>query len=871
MSAFDTLSSDELRTLDALLEEYLDLADLDRNVWLSSACLQHPRLADHLRTMLATQSPEGTDTEAPSELRLSADTQLGPWRICQWHASGGSCDVYRAERADGSFERTVAVKLLNQPGADWQTRFLREQHLLAKLSHPNIVSLLDVGRFKQRAYLVMPWIQGQSLSEFAAATEDWRVRVTAAAQICDALAHAHQRLIIHRDLKPSNVIFVEGQAMVLDFGVAKLLDDDADPQATRNFFTPAYASPEQLLGTEIGVACDIHAAGLMLFELLCRAPAYPKARNGLAYAVDAIVHQAAPAISGNPATHAIARQSRNDLQSILDCALAKAPSDRYGNAAQMAMDLRATLGGDAISIRKRSTWTNLRHWVGKNRLSSAAAAVALGVAVLGFSSYVLQNQRIAAERERALTQVKRLESLREHFSLILRDTALQGMGARAALDESIHNLSKLYQDQPQVRAEVLASLGELYVSAGDYLAARSALMPLVGNAAEFSPLPADIKRKALESLTTSELRLGENAAAADRLARWQTLLEPETASYAEWQLARAVWLRQTGNADAALALQIQGVTAMETARDAAPIAQGIALANLGTSFFQLGQFSQAKLHYEKAVNHWSEYGLVRNDNVRTVETNLAHILFLQGEVEAARARYLPLQQELSQRGARSPSFAALLIALARTEALLGDAGIALTQISQARLIITETTGANGPDALGAWLNEIDVLQQLTTMRQQDPKTSYADQLSSALAAAELIARALPAAHPLRARLAIAQARSLQLTGADEQAKTGYLDALQALTTAPAALLPMQWRARLYLAEIELAAGNRDQAKANVDAAMALVARLQTAEGLDFQDIRAWQRCLAGGRENMLPERLPTEHPRRIALAWCQSG
>lgn len=868
MSAFDTLSREELSTLDGLLDHYLDLAAEQQPAWWLLVRQQHPRLSGYLEKMLVPETPfNGVNTNS-SNKSLEPGTLLGPWRICAWHARGGSCDVYRAERADGAFDRTVAVKLLNQWGADWQSRFLREQHLLAKLSHGNIVSLLDVGSFQQRAYFVMPWMHGQSLGEFAAAA-DWRARVLAAAQICDALAHAHQRLIIHRDLKPSNVVFVDGQPMILDFGIAKLLDEDADSQSTRNFFTPAYASPEQLQGAELGIACDIHAAGLLLYELLCRTPAYPKAALGLAYAVDAIVHQTPIALAANPNSASIPGQTRRDLQAILDCALAKSPQQRYASAAQMAADLRSTRLGEPIAIRKRSRWSTIRHWLGKNRLSAAIAAFALAVAGAGLLSYVHQHQRVAAERESALIQVKRLEYLREHFALILRDSASQGSSASAALDESVKNLGVLYRDQPQQHAELLVSLGELYVAAGDYLAARSALLPLIDAPTELARLPKEIQRKALESLTTAELRLGENAAAERRLRQWQKLLVRNSASFAEWQLARASWLRQTLNPDAALALQIQAVANLTQAADAAPIAQGIALANLGTTFFQTGAFARAKDQYQKALEHWQQYGLVRNDNVRTAETNLAHILFLQGEVEMARARYLALHQELSTRGVRSPSFAALLIALARTEALLGNTEVALQQISQARNVLMEKTGAQGPDALGAWLNEIDVLQQLQSEARSTQAPTHAKYLASALAAAESIVQTLAPAHPLKARLEIAKARSLQLAGASAQAKVAYLQALDALKSAPASLRPVQWRSYLYLAEIAVSMGDFDDARSYLRAANALVASLQTQEGLDYQEIVAWQTCLDGGQSNnAITRRLVAGHPRRIALAKC---
>src|SRR5262249_686789 len=149
-------------------------------------------------------------------------------------------------------QQKVAVKLL-RPGADrpgWRDRFLRERQLLANLNHPSIARVMDAGHTDDgRPYLVMEDVDGGPIDAYAAG-RDLRDRLRGFLQVCDGVSHAHRRLIIHRDLKPSNILVDStGQPKLLDFGIAKLLDEAGDPtQTVERLLTPNYASPEQLRG-----------------------------------------------------------------------------------------------------------------------------------------------------------------------------------------------------------------------------------------------------------------------------------------------------------------------------------------------------------------------------------------------------------------------------------------------------------------------------------------------------------------------------------------------------------------------------------------------------------------------------------------------
>ncbi len=185
--------------------------------------------------------------------------------------------MYFAERADGAFQQTAAIKVLRRGAVAEATRFQAERAILARLEHPGISRLLDGGmHVDARPYMVMEYVEGMSLTEFCDSRRlDLRARLKLFIQVCDVVAYAHRSLVVHRDLKPRNILVTpDARVKLLDFGVAKLLDDVAGAAAEKlGPLTPDYAAPEQLTGQPITTAADVYALGVVLFEpLTCRKP-----------------------------------------------------------------------------------------------------------------------------------------------------------------------------------------------------------------------------------------------------------------------------------------------------------------------------------------------------------------------------------------------------------------------------------------------------------------------------------------------------------------------------------------------------------------------------------------------------------------------
>jgi len=280
-----SLTLAEWTRVEALFPEVLALTGAARAQFLERNCKNQPQVRAEIESLLAA-AESGTDffehsvvviTPSLTETTLAAGSRLGPWRVLEPLGRGGMGEVYRAERADGTFAMQVAVKLLKR-GLDSDAiarRFRRERRILAQLSHPNIAHLLDAGVADDgRPYLVMEYVRGESITAYC---ESGRVLLPEILRlmcaICDAVDEAHRHLVVHRDLKPSNVLVTaEGQIKLLDFGIAKLLieDDEDATGGTRDMvpLSPSYAAPEQILHGVISTATDVYALGVLLYLLL---------------------------------------------------------------------------------------------------------------------------------------------------------------------------------------------------------------------------------------------------------------------------------------------------------------------------------------------------------------------------------------------------------------------------------------------------------------------------------------------------------------------------------------------------------------------------------------------------------------------------
>jgi len=341
---------------------------------------------------------------------LRGGERVGAYVIVRELGRGGMGTVFLAERADGQFEKQVAIKILNR-GADTAEilrRFRAERQILARLDHPNIARLLDAGTTDDGLpYFIMDYIVGAPVTRFAVTQRlSTRQRLELFLKICAALEFAHRNLVVHRDIKPSNILAnAEGEPKLLDFGIAKLLakDEDAAQLTTeaQQHLTPICASPEQAKGYPITVATDIYSLGALLYEMLSdqkphRFSTARPTREELALVVGEQVPPPPSAVASDAQT---ARLLRGDLDAIVLFAMRKEPGMRYATVADLAADIRRHLAREPVAARHPTLGYRAKCLVERNGsrlVASAAVVIVLAGVLFAFWVRSQQNAREAA-------------------------------------------------------------------------------------------------------------------------------------------------------------------------------------------------------------------------------------------------------------------------------------------------------------------------------------------------------------------------------------------------------------------------------------------------------------------------------------------
>ena len=393
--------------------------------------------------------------------------RCGPYRLTRLLGRGGMGSVFLAERVDGEVEQRAAIKLLRygDQGSWSRDRFLRERRILAALSHSGIARLLNAGHTAQgQPFLAMDYIDGEPIDVYAKKL-DLRAKLTLFLKVCDAVSYAHRNLIIHRDLKPSNILVnSHGEPKLLDFGIAKILDESLDragdlTQTRERMLTPDFASPEQVRGGAQTTATDIYSLGAVLYKLLIgHSPhIFPAgASGGIEEAICSRDTQ--PPSRWN-------REIPRDLDDILGKALRKEPVARYASVDALADDLRAFLEWRPVRARSGNVWYRTRKFVRRYRLPVTAAALMLAGLSIGL---------FAANRERAIAQ-RRFDQVRQIANKALAlDTEIKNLPGATKAREEIVGMSEQYlaglgaeaRGDPKLAYEVAAGYIQLAVIQG---------------------------------------------------------------------------------------------------------------------------------------------------------------------------------------------------------------------------------------------------------------------------------------------------------------------------------------------------------------------------------------------------------------------
>jgi serine/threonine-protein kinase len=413
--------------------------------------------------------------------------RVGAYRIVRRIGVGGMGAVYEATRDDDEFAMRVAIKVLRRSVESSLAvqRFRRERQILASLSHRNIAALLDGGMTDDgQPYLVMEYVDGVTITRWCDERRlDIPGRLLLMRQVCGAVRHAHQQLVVHRDLKPGNILVTtDGTVKLLDFGIAKLLDDGAtDPDDLPSTiggpraFTPDYAAPEQVRGLPVGTAADVYALGGVLFELLTGKRPFALTGRTLAEIEQVVCLEPAPrpsAIIASPRETVLGERSlvraraaiAGDLDAIVGVALRKEPDRRYGSAEAFALDLSRHLDGLPVAARPDGAGYRLGKFVRRRWIECAAACVAV-LSLIGGLVATTREARVAnQERQRAESVTTFLTAM-----LAAPNPAEDGRDVtmRDVLDSAVVRADTL-AGRPDIEADVRSVIAETYVSLGEF-------------------------------------------------------------------------------------------------------------------------------------------------------------------------------------------------------------------------------------------------------------------------------------------------------------------------------------------------------------------------------------------------------------------
>ena len=489
-----------------------DAADADAARFLDGSLAHTTGVAGSAGSM-GTAAPDATAATAGAGRRAAEAAanvlegqQIGAYELEALLGQGGTGTVWRARRADGRFEGKVAIKLLHLSllGREGAQRFEREGAILARLDHPNIARLMDAGvTGAGQPYLVLELVEGLRIDRYCDASKlNVAQRLTIFAAVLGAVAHAHTQLVIHRDIKPSNILVsTEGVVKLLDFGIAKLVLDEAElaglaPITREGCFamTPEYAAPEQVRGQAVSTATDVYALGVLLYQLLVGS--HPTAPPGgspnevmratletdagrLTNAVAAIARTAA---DRDTSPQRLRRQLQGDLENIVARALRKNPAQRYPTVDALGEDLRRHLAHEPVSARPDSFGYRAGRFVTRHR-GAVAAGVLTFVAVIGgligtlsqAHRAELQSQRAnreaevaRQERDGALEQQRLQRGTNEFLQLLMRDAAGADPGAiRRQLDRAGVLITKTRFEAPIIKVALLRQTASRYAELGD--------------------------------------------------------------------------------------------------------------------------------------------------------------------------------------------------------------------------------------------------------------------------------------------------------------------------------------------------------------------------------------------------------------------
>ncbi len=721
------------RALD-LFDQYADMPEAELPPALDALRARDPDLCAALTSLLMADARQDTlvsplewiaarDVDDAAGTRDDAGsiwrsgTRLGAWCVDEVIEIGGMGVVYAAHRADGLYERGIALKTV-RPGlmspAVLQA-FGRERNHLARLEHPGIVALLDAGIGADgQPWLAMQRVRGEHIDRWCDAQRaDLRARVTLVIEACGAFQHAHANGVLHQDIKASNLLVTQdGGVRVLDFGLSALLSPMEEAGPERIGISASYAAPEVFRGAPPSIAIDIYALGVLLYRLLCDAwPITPPSLIGISpidveapRAPSALALACAPEaarIRGFSDPQALSRALHGELDAIALRCVRTDPAERYADVAALRADLEAWLDGVPVSARGGGLRYRATRYAARHALALLVSLACIAAATAGMVIVVQQHRH--AQQESA-----NVEMLSQLFERSLGAATLSSLGnaplnSRALLDDTERRLrTQSGDDRAALLARGLTALARAHLTGGDYDSAARL-------SAEAKALGSDDALQAARAdAVIAQLRnLRARHADAERVVRAALAAMPSRPGVdaelvgldLRMQLARARWgLGDTKGALATLDAAVASAAALEN--DGADALAEL-LGQRGYALTKLFQLKHAEADLDRAL-------AVLDDRSPTIQNTLRRylagaLLLSRHKEEPYRHASASLDSNLRIFGPSHPETGRAWVVVGKTSFYMKETARSQEALDKGARILETQIGAHHPDLADAFV------------------------------------------------------------------------------------------------------------------------------------------------------------------------